>query len=96
MRDFEKNSKRKQRGGALIGALVFTVVISMLLAGIGTLSVSHYARANAECDYANALYVAEAGINYGSSKITNNVALADAVGTGSGMTCTLGAGSCSV
>ncbi len=37
MRDFEKNSKRKQRGGALIGALVFTVVISMLLAGIGTL-----------------------------------------------------------
>ena len=68
----------------------------MSLAGIGTLSIFHYARANAEGDYANALYVAEAEINYEFNKITKNAALADPAGSGSGTTYTFGAGSCSV
>ena len=86
----------KERGGVLISALVFTVIISMLLAGIGTLAVSHYARATSEGDYANALYVAEAGINYEFRKITKNPVLADASNGGNGVSYPFGNGTFSV
>ncbi|MCW3095376.1 MAG: hypothetical protein JWL77_994 [Chthonomonadaceae bacterium] len=58
-----KDCKRR-RGSILITALVFTVIIALLLAGIGTLTVSHYSRARTRGDYAAALNLADAGINY--------------------------------
>lgn len=69
------------RGSALITALVFAVVIALTLAGIGTLTVSHYSYANTEAYSAAALDLAEAGINYELHKITQNIGQAD-VGNG--------------
>ena len=66
-----------RRGGVLISALAFMVVVSLLLAGIGALTVSHYARARAESDYAAVLNLAEAGVNYEFRKISQNPAQAD-------------------
>ena len=88
-----KQCRRRRSGGVLISALVFTVIISMLLAGIGTLSLSHYARAKADGDYLSALDIAEAGINYEFNKISQNASLVDLVGTGSGTTYAFGGGS---
>jgi Tfp pilus assembly protein PilX len=69
--------QNRRQGSALISALAFMVIISLLLAGVGTLCVSHYARAREESDYAGALDLAEAGIDYEFRKISDNVAQAD-------------------
>ena len=71
------NRKKFQNGGVLIAALVFVIIISTLLAGIGCLCISHYARAATEADYAASLDVAEAGINFELQKISVNRANAD-------------------
>jgi len=76
-----QGQKRSRYGGVLISALAFMVVVSLLLAGIGTLTVSHYGRAHSESDYAAALSLAEAGINYEYRKISLNSANADQAGT---------------
>ena len=73
--------RRLLRGNALITSLVFAVVIALILAGIGTLTVSHYSYAHTEADSAAALDLAEAGINYELHKITENIGQAD-VGSG--------------
>ena len=96
MKQTIKQNRRKRSGGVLISALVFTVVISMLLAGIGTLSLSHYARAKADGDYMSALDIAEAGVNYEFNKISKNTSLVDPVGTGSGTSYSFGGGSFTV
>lgn len=84
-----------ERGGVLIGAIVFITIISISLAGVARLSVSHYSRANVERDYQAALYLAEAGINYEMRKVSLDPANADQFnnGTQKGVTYTLGLGS---
>jgi Tfp pilus assembly protein PilX len=62
-----------RRGGILISTLAFVVIVSILMAGVGTLAVSHYARAKTESDYAAALNLAEAGINYEIRNISLNM-----------------------
>ncbi len=64
----------------LISALAFTVIIAVCLAGIGTLCVSHYSRASVDGDFASALNLAEAGVNYEFRKISQNAANADQKG----------------
>ena len=76
-----KNRRRYQRGGILLTTLAFTVVISLLLAGIATLTVSHYGRIQVETDYQIALDLAEAGVNYEFRKISANTANADQTGS---------------
>jgi len=71
---------RRQRGGVLISALAFMVVISLLLAGIGTLCVSYYGRARTDSDYAAALSLAEAGVNFEFRKISLDETTADQAG----------------
>ena len=87
-------SKRVHRGAVLISAIVFLVVISFMVAGIGTLSVSHYARVYTDANYAAALDIAEAGINFDLNKLTNNKLLADqvTVSNPSGVSYTFGRG----
>jgi hypothetical protein len=72
-----------RHGGILIGALVFVFVISLMLAGLATVTVSHFTRANVETSYVAALYAAEAGACYELRKISENAANADQAGSGS-------------
>src|SRR5438045_838138 len=73
--------RRCRYGGVLVSTLAFTVVVSLLLAGIATLTVSHYARARVESDYTASLDLAEAGINYELRKISQDTNQADCTGT---------------
>jgi len=86
---------RLDRGMALILALVSVVIISMLLGGALLLSVSHFSLSNTNSSYANAMNLAEAGINWELWKISRGVAQADQtpatvqVPTGSGRSFTV-------
>jgi Tfp pilus assembly protein PilX len=61
-----KNRKLAQsvRGAAIITALTFVIIISILLAGVARVSASHLTRGVTEADYAAAIQLADAGINY--------------------------------
>lgn len=67
----------RQRGGVIIGVLFFLLVVSILLMGIGSYAVSHQNRAHSDALYANAIYLAEAGVNYEFRKISLDVNQAD-------------------
>ncbi len=57
-------SPAKTRGASLIMALVFTLISSVLLGVIGTFALANLNKATIDSDYAAALNIAEAGINY--------------------------------
>jgi hypothetical protein len=59
-----QSPRDRRRGGAIIGVLFFLLIISILLMGTGTFAVSHQTRAKVDSDYAAAVDIAEAGINY--------------------------------
>jgi len=61
----------------MIHTLFFMLIISTLLIGIGSFAVSHQTRAKVDSDYAAALDLAEAGVNYEFRKITYDPAQAD-------------------
>src|ERR1043166_8835275 len=86
---------KARNGSALLSAVAFTFIISICLAGMGTLAVSHYERAGVESDYASALSLAEAGANYEFRKISANANNADqlSVSNPNGVTYSFGAGS---
>ena len=69
--------RRIRRGFTIITVLVFILVISTLLSGIGIFSVSHQTRAMADSDYAAALSLAEAGANWEFRKLSLNQNLPD-------------------
>lgn len=48
----------------IITALAFTIVVATTLAGVATVSMSHYDRSKVEANYAKAINFADAGINY--------------------------------
>lgn len=91
-------SRQSQRGGILLTTLIFAVVIATMLAGLGTLVISYYSRATTESTYANAINMADAGVNYEFRKITENVSNADLAGTTTppGTTVSYGGGSFTV
>src|SRR5579871_5980284 len=60
----------KRQGGVLIAVLAYVAVIGLIMAGVLSVTVSHYSRARSEKDYANALSIAEAGVNYEINKIS--------------------------
>jgi len=90
--------RRQHRGGILITALVFSVIIAFLVAGIGALTVSHLSRESTEASYSGALDLAEAGVNYEIRKISLDASQADQFSamTQAGATYTLGGGSFTV
>lgn len=57
----------------IITALAFTMVVGTVLAGVGTLTMSHYSRSKVEGSYANAVAMADAGINFELNWISQNV-----------------------
>jgi hypothetical protein len=71
-----KRSSRRH-GGVLIAALALTIIVSTVMAAMAIFAVSHYSRAGTEADYAAALNLAEAGINYEIQRISANPANAD-------------------
>ncbi len=90
--------RRSRHGAALISALVFVVVVSLALAGIARLAVSHYERAQVESDYSCVLPLAEAGANYEFWKISQNTSNADQISQSNphGVTYSFGSGTFTV
>jgi hypothetical protein len=79
---FSRNGKRG--GFTLITSLAFSLVVGTVLAGVGTVALSHLGRSKVEGTYANAISLAEAGVNYEIQKIssdTTNTSLADQMGS---------------
>src|SRR5689334_17193809 len=68
-----RTNARKVSGFTLITALAFTLVVGTVLAGVGTVALSHYSRANTEGDYANAIALADAGVNYELAWISRDI-----------------------
>lgn len=94
----DKNRRKYQHGDALFTAVIFALIISVLVAGFGTVSVSYYQRSSRDEDYASALYMAEAGINYELNKISLSASNADLPSsrTPNGITYSLGNGAFTV
>ncbi len=93
-----RNRRKYQHGDALFTAVIFALIISVLVAGFGTVSVSYYQRSSRDEDYASALYMAEAGINYELNQISLNASNADLPSSRApnGNTYSLGTGSFTV
>ena len=66
-----------RRGFTIVTVLVFILVISTLLSGIGIFAVSHQNRAMVDSDYAAALSLAEAGANWEFRKLSMDQNLPD-------------------
>ncbi len=64
MNSYGKTRNHRQAGGVLITALVFSAVISLFVAGVAALSVGHNSRGAVETDYATAIQLADAGVNF--------------------------------
>jgi len=60
----------RQQGGTIIGVLFTILIISILLMSVGQFAVSHQTRANVDANYAAAIDLAEAGVNYEFRKIS--------------------------
>lgn len=68
---------KTSRGAATVMALVVTAIVVTLLAASAVIASSHYSRARMESDYATALYLAEAGVNFELRKISDDTTAAD-------------------
>jgi Tfp pilus assembly protein PilX len=69
--------RRAVAGGVLIGVLVFILVGSVMISGAARLAVAHMDRASYDADYARAIDLADAGVNYELRRISMNTANAD-------------------
>src|SRR5580704_7345105 len=94
MKHKKLSSRPRCDGGILLSVLCIATVIATILAGLGTLIVSYYSRVTTDSVYANAINIADAGINYELRRITQNVANADlpTTGTPPGSTVSFGSG----
>ncbi|MFB3880102.1 MAG: hypothetical protein ACE149_02510 [Armatimonadota bacterium] len=66
-----------RRGMALVLALAATAIVSVLLSGILLLVVSHLSLTHTKSSYANAMNLAEAGINWELWKVSHDLSSAD-------------------
>lgn len=86
------------RGGALVSAIVFVLIISLGLAAMGKLAVSQYENTLLDNNYASALSMAEAGVNFEYRSISTNTSSADQISLQNpqGVTYSLGPGTFTV
>ncbi len=63
---------RSRAGAALITALLFVAIFSVVIAGIAILAVGHNTLATRESDYASSIQVADAAINYELRYVSQN------------------------
>jgi Tfp pilus assembly protein PilX len=66
------------RGGVLVTALIFALVISLFAVGVALVSSSHLDRATVESDYATAIQLADAGVNFELRWLSNDTSTASA------------------
>ncbi len=64
MKQSRYGGARLYRGGVLITALVFAAIISLFALGVAVVATSNLSRTTVESDYATAIQLADAGINY--------------------------------
>ncbi len=69
----QKKNCGKQNAFTMITALAFTLIVGTVLAGVGTLSMSNYGRSNVEGNYAGAIALADAGVNYEIASISRGL-----------------------
>jgi len=69
--------RASQKGGAIISVIFVLLILSVLLMGAGTLAVGHQNLEKTDMDYASALNIAEAGVNYEFRKISSGAGNAD-------------------
>lgn len=81
------------RGVAIIGVLFFILIVSILLMGVGTYCVANQTNVLVDADYAQAMDLAEAGINFEFRKLSLSTANPD---QSPGGTYTLGPGTFTV
>lgn len=67
----------RRRGSVLMSTLIFLLITTILLAGVGLCVASHQGRVTREAAYAAALDVAEAGANFELRKISKDASQAD-------------------
>ncbi len=76
---------RQQRGAVIISTLFMILITSILLMGIGLFVSAHMSRAFRDAQHANAIYAAEAGLNYELYSLSNganaHTAASPAIGT---------------
>src|SRR5579884_1233819 len=65
--------RSKHHGSVLTSTLIFVAITSLVMAGIGTYTISHLSRAKTESDYSAAMNLAEAGVNYELRNISEDV-----------------------
>lgn len=63
---------RTLSGVSLITALVTVLIISLMVGGLGQLAVSSFSRSRVDAEYAKALQMAEAGINFELRYVSDN------------------------
>jgi len=68
-----KKPSNKKRGFTLMTALAFSLIVGTVLAGVGTLASSHYSRSNKDGSYADAVALADAGVNSELVNISKNL-----------------------
>ncbi len=69
--------RQRRRGAILLGTLLFILIASILLLGVGTMCTSHQQVAQYDLRYAQALDLAEAGVNKELNKISKDYKTAD-------------------
>lgn len=67
-----RHARRFVSGATLVTALAVVLILALMIGGIGQLAVGHYSRARVEAEYAKALQIAEAGINFELRYISDN------------------------
>src|SRR5688572_28029358 len=74
---YTTSSSLRQRGGTLVGVLIFILIVSVLLAGVASFALSHQVSAQIDADWATALQLAEGGANTEFRKISLDESQAD-------------------
>lgn len=64
--------RSKRQGAALITALAFVSIFSVIVGGVAYYAVGSNTLANREADYASAIHLADAGLNYELRNISKN------------------------
>jgi Tfp pilus assembly protein PilX len=74
----------KQRGAVIVSTLFMILITSILLMGVGMYASAHMSRAFRDAQHANAIYAAEAGLNYELYSLTNGASAHTSASPGEG------------
>ena len=72
------NNRNRVHGGVLITALIFALVVSLFATGVGIVASSHLSRSSVESDYATAIQLADAGVNFELRWLAEDISTAGA------------------